>query len=79
MNVSGTVVREITKHELGDIQIGRNISEFEWNGTDEYGDKLARGVYLYRVIVKIDGQDVEHRESGADQYFTKSFGKMYLL
>jgi len=79
MNVSGTVVREITVDELGPIEIGRNISDYEWDGTDEYGDKLARGVYLYRVIVKIDGEDVEHRESGADKYFTKSFGKMYLL
>lgn len=79
MNVSGTVVREITRDELGDIHIGRNITEFEWDGTDEFGDKLARGVYLYRVIVKMNGEDVEHRESGADQYFTKSFGKMYLL
>jgi hypothetical protein len=79
MNVSGTVVREITRNELGDIQIGRNITEFEWDGTDEYGDKLARGVYLYRVIVKMDGENIEHRDSGADQYFKKSFGKMYLL
>ncbi|MEO9530942.1 MAG: C25 family cysteine peptidase [Crocinitomicaceae bacterium] len=79
MNVSGTVVREITSDELGDIQIGRNITEFEWDGTDEFGDKLARGVYLYRVIVKMNGEDIEHRESGADQYFKKSFGKMYLL
>ena len=79
MNVSGTVVREITRDELGDIHIGRNITEFEWDGTDEYGDKLARGVYLYRVIVKMNGEEIDQRESGADQYFTKSFGKMYLL
>ena len=79
MNVTGTVVREITRDELGDIQIGRNITDFEWDGTDEYGDKLARGVYLYRVIVKMSGETIDHRESGADQYFRKSFGKMYLL
>lgn len=79
MNVSGTVVREITVDELGEIKIGRNITEFEWDGTDEYGDRLARGVYLYRTIVKINGQDVEHRESGADDHFIQSFGKMYLL
>ncbi|MCB9224711.1 MAG: C25 family cysteine peptidase [Crocinitomicaceae bacterium] len=79
MNVSGTVVREITLNELGDIKIGRNITEFEWDGTDEFGDRLARGVYLYRAIVKINGDDIDHRESGADKYFVKSFGKMYLL
>ncbi len=79
MTVTGKVVREITKDELGDIHIGRNITEFSWNDTDEFGDALANGVYLYRVLVKIENEDVELRESGADQYFTKSFGKMYLM
>jgi len=79
MTVTGKVVREITKDELGDIHIGRNITEYSWNGTDEFGDALANGVYLYRVIVKIDNEAVELRESGADKYFTKSFGKMYLM
>lgn len=79
MTVTGKVVREITKDELGDIRIGRNISEYKWNGTDEFGDALGNGVYLYRVIVKIDNETIEHRESAADQYFTKAFGKMYLM
>lgn len=79
MTVTGKVVRQITVDELGPIKIGRNITEYTWDGTDEYGDVLANGVYLYRVLVKINGQDVEHRESGADQYFTKDFGKMYIL
>ncbi len=79
MTVSGRVVREISEDELGPIQIGRNITEFAWDGTDEFGDPLANGVYLYRVKTRINGQSIEHRETEADQYFTKNFGKMYLL
>lgn len=79
MTITGKVVREITKDELGTLKIGRNITEFAWNGTDEFGDALANGIYLYRVIVKIDNEAVELRESGADKYFTKEFGKMYLM
>lgn len=79
MTVSGRVVREISEDELGPIDIGRNITEFAWDGTDEFGDPLANGVYLYRVKTRINGESIEHRESGADQYFTKNFGKMYLL
>ena len=79
MTVTGKVVREITVDELGPIKIGRNITEYTWDGTDEYGDMLANGVYLYRVITKINGEEVEHRESGADEYFTKDFGKMYII
>lgn len=79
LTVSGRVVREISEDELGPIQIGRNVTEFSWNGTDNFGDPLANGVYLYRVITKLNGEDIKHRESGADPYFTKNFGKMYLL
>lgn len=79
MTISGKVVREITMDELGPLHIGRNITEFAWDGTDDFGDRLANGVYLYRVITKINGEDIELRESGADSYFSKNFGKMYLM
>jgi len=79
MTVTGRVVREITESEIGRIYIGRNITEFDWNGTDEFGDQLANGVYLYRVKAQINGEDIKHRDSGGDTYFTKDFGKMYIL
>lgn len=79
MTITGKVVREIANDELGYIHIGRNITEYAWNGKDEFGDQLANGVYLYRVITTMNGTDIEKRESGADQYFKKGFGKMYLM
>lgn len=79
LTVTGKVVREITKDELGAIHIGRNITDYAWDGRDEYGDRLANGVYVYRVIMKIDGEHIERMQSNADQYFTKEFGKMYLF
>ena len=79
MTVTGRVVREVRMHELGPIRVGRNITEFAWDGTDEFGDRLARGVYLYRVIAQLHGQDIEYRSTGASEFFNKGFGKMYLL
>jgi len=79
MTVTGKVVREIDLSELGPLHIGRNITEYAWNGTDEFGDRLANGVYLYRVVTRLNGEKTELRETGADQYFTKEFGKMYLI
>lgn len=79
LTISGKVVREITKDELGNIQIGRNITQYAWDGTDEYGDRLANGVYLYRVIMQINGEDIERKATDADQFFIKDFGKMYLF
>ncbi|GAA0874464.1 hypothetical protein GCM10009118_08720 [Wandonia haliotis] len=79
MTVTGKVVREITMNELGPVRIGRNITEYAWDGRDEFGDLLANGVYLYRVLTDLDGDKIKHRDSGADQFFKKEFGKMYLL
>jgi hypothetical protein len=79
MTISGKVVREINEDELGPIQIGRNITEFAWDGKDAFGDPLANGVYLYRVKAKINGQEIKRLESGADDYFHKGLGKMYII
>jgi hypothetical protein len=79
INISGKVVREINQQELGIIHIGRNITDFAWDGRDEFGDQLAKGVYLYRVITQLNGSDIERRTTSADKYFGKGWGKMYLL
>jgi len=82
MTVSGKVVRELTQYDLGPLHIGRNITEYAWDGTDEYGDPLGNGIYLYRVFASIDGQPIEKWKEGpdknADKYFKSGFGKMYL-
>ena len=78
MTITGKVVREISKNELGPLKIGNNISSYRWNGTDEYGDRLANGVYLYRVVMK-EGITFAKRETAADRTFTKGFGKLYII
>ncbi|MBP6335376.1 MAG: hypothetical protein KA444_07890 [Bacteroidia bacterium] len=79
MTVTGKIVREIMQNELGNIHIGRNITDYAWDGRDEFGDQLANGLYLYRVISDINGEAIEHRETDADKYFKKGWGKMYLM
>ena len=64
---------------LNTLLIGRNITEFAWDGTDQFGDRLARGVYLYRVLAQLHGEDIEYRDDGAGGFFKKGIGKMYLL
>jgi hypothetical protein len=58
--VSGKVVKTI-KQTINDA--GNRSFEVEWNGRDEYGDKLARGVYLYRLtVITPDGRKKEKVE-----------------
>ncbi len=79
MTISGKVVREITRQELGNIHIGRNITEFAWDGKDTYGDALGNGVYLYKVITKLNGESIERKTSGADEYIKNGLGKMVIM
>jgi flagellar hook assembly protein FlgD len=79
MTVSGKVVREITQDEIGPIHIGNNITQYAWDGTDEYGDRLANGVYLYRVLVRLNGKMMPLRATAGDRAFKQGFGKLYIL
>lgn len=79
MTVSGKLVREIRMAELGPLRIGNNVTQYVWDGTDEYGDRLANGVYYYRVFTKLHGEQIDHRSSDADNLFKKGYGKMVLI
>ncbi|MFT6969642.1 MAG: hypothetical protein ACJAXX_000202 [Roseivirga sp.] len=78
--VSGKVVREITHNELGPVRIGNNITDYAWDGRDEFGDQLANGTYLYRVKLKANGQELGARVTKGDRGFNKlGFGKLVIL
>jgi len=82
LTVTGKIVREITKDELGPLHIGRNITEFKWDGTDQFGQRLANGVYLYRVVTTLNGKPMEkYKAEGdkTDKFFNNGYGKMYLM
>jgi Peptidase family C25/CARDB len=82
LTITGKVVREITKEELGPLHVGTNITEYKWNGTDMYGNRLANGVYLYHVVTNLNGQSLsKYNEPGANTnvYFNNGYGKMYLM
>jgi hypothetical protein len=89
MTITGKVVKEITKAELGDIHIGLNRTSYYWDGRDEYGDKLANGVYFYRVITNMNNKQLDNMSSteygkyfnntNIDKYFKNGFGKMVIM
>jgi hypothetical protein len=86
LTITGKIVREITTNELGPLHIGRNITEFKWDGTDMYGQRLANGVYLYRVLTNLNGKGLDKYDTFYDggkkntnDFFNKGYGKMYLM
>jgi len=87
MTITGIVVKDIYKEDLGAVHIGNNITDYAWDGTDQYGDKLANGVYLYRVNARLNGKDVETVSSSSSKesqdqeakYFKQGIGKIVIL
>jgi hypothetical protein len=47
--VTGKVIKTITKNIN---TLGYRVDDITWDGLDEYGDKIGRGVYIYRISLK---------------------------
>ena len=55
--ISGKLIKTINKNLFNE---GFRIDGIEWDGRDEYGDKLAKGVYIYKVKLSAsDGSSTE--------------------
>jgi flagellar hook assembly protein FlgD len=60
MTVTGRIVRQIRQVVRTE---GTRSDEIGWDGRDDAGARLGRGVYLYRLRVSApDGQSVEKLE-----------------
>lgn len=79
LTLTGRVVREIMMAELGPLRIGNNITEYAWDGTDSFGDRVANGTYLYRVLLDDAQGEFSRRTTAGDQAFKKDWGKLVLL
>lgn len=78
--ITGRLVKVIDLKALGEVRLGRHLTTYAWDGTDEHGDRLANGVYLYRTIVRMPGEaSLERREEGLSSYFKGGWGKMVLM
>ncbi len=77
--ISGRLVKVIDLVEQNEVRIGQNITEFAWDGRDEFGDVLANGVYIYKVVAKLNGEDLTYRDEGISSMMKNGFGKMYIM
>lgn len=58
--VSGKLVKTLSNYQVCE---GYRNSPLEWNGKDDFGDQLAKGVYIYRLKIRTaDGEAAEKLE-----------------
>jgi hypothetical protein len=65
-SVSGRLVKTIDEDVLAE---GYRITDIRWDGKDDFGDDLARGVYLYKV--KVTGKDDKGKKTQVESEFEK--------
>lgn len=65
--VAGKLIKSIQQTVANND--GFRVTDIQWNGRDDYGDQLARGVYLYRV--KVRGTDTAGSSTTAESKFEK--------
>lgn len=63
--VSGRLVKTLRREMVSDGSI-RKDDCIEWDGRDDYGDKIGRGVYLYKV--KVRSGDTNNTVEGESDY-----------
>ncbi|MDG1477847.1 MAG: type IX secretion system sortase PorU [Vicingaceae bacterium] len=56
--VSGKLVKTIEKHILNE---GFRSTSITWDGLDQYGDRIGRGVYVYRLKVRTENFSVAEK------------------
>lgn len=58
--VSGKLVKTLSNYQVCE---GYRNSPLEWDGKDDFGDQLAKGVYIYRLKIRTaDGETAEKLE-----------------
>jgi flagellar hook assembly protein FlgD len=58
--ISGKLVKSINATQVSN---GYRSESIDWDGLDDFGDRIGRGVYMYRLRVKTpDGKTAEKIE-----------------
>lgn len=78
--VSGKLIREISREELGQLRVGSHMTDYEWDPRDMFGNRLANGVYLYRMVIRDQNTEkVKHYETQLDRFARNNFSKMVII
>jgi hypothetical protein len=60
INTSGSEIRVIDSNSITPFFIGTN--EITWTGTDDRGNRLPSGIYIYKLMLKVGDREI--RKSG---------------
>ena len=54
--ISGRLIKTLRYQSLAD---SNRVGPIDWDGRDDFGDPIGRGVYFYKLTVKMGDQNLE--------------------
>ncbi len=81
LSLQGKVIKTISQEELGPVVVGTNRTAYRWDGTDQYGSRVANGIYFYKIeLYDALGNLIPVKtDTENDKYFQQGYGKIILL
>lgn len=52
--VSGKLIKTIDHNIYAEENNGYRVDNIHWNGLDDYGDRIGKGVYIYKILVQAE-------------------------
>jgi hypothetical protein len=81
VSLTGVLVNEITQDQLGPLAGGTHPTSYYWDGTDQNGNPLSAGMYMYRLVAR-DANDQDYpryNPYGSSNYSNKGWGKLVIV
>ena len=61
--VSGKLIKTINHDVNAEANTGYRVSDINWDGRDDFGDRIGRGVYIYKIFVQAEGTTDKAKQS----------------
>ena len=78
--MNGILVRTITQDQMGPLTVGTHATYYEWDGSDNNGNPLSAGVYLYKLTAKNEnGEGYGHYDTYDENLYPNNWGKLVIV
>ena len=65
--VSGRLIKTIDRTIGAEDNTGYRVADIHWDGLDEFGDRIGKGVYIYKIFVQAAGEENQTKQSSEFQ------------
>ena len=65
--VSGRLIKTIDRAIGAEDNTGYRVTDIHWDGLDDFGNAIGRGVYVYKILVQAEGLETATKQNSTFQ------------